>query len=238
MIPSPSSLFHQWLLKNPYRTGFYVLLAAYLWLPLKNTCFIPSTPVIIHDTQHMEPVATYLDEHQKLRAKIRQQNISLAQGKRSIDSLAHLLKVKPTHVKEVDRFIYQTDTILYPQPDMISLQKDTVCRLLHQDGWLTLEARIGHDSSCISIRHIDTLTRTAVEKRPLLKPPIQYVDISNTSPYSRITAGYTFKVTSPRPDLTIGPYIGYDPFLKQPSFGISIQKPILQLYLRKSRKGG
>lgn len=175
----------------------------------------------------------YLDENKRLHTQINQMGISAQQQETALDSLSKLLKVKSSQIKTVDHFIYNTDTVFRNKTEIVKVGQDTMFYITHKDGWLEAEAGLGKDSGYIHIQHKDTLTRIEIEKRSLFKPVIYLVDISNKSPYSTIVSGYSFKISRRDPDLVIGPYAGYDPFTHHFSFGISIQKPILKIFLKK-----
>ncbi|HJT75022.1 MAG TPA: hypothetical protein VJ720_13405, partial [Chitinophaga sp.] len=164
-------------------------------------------------------VQNRFDQNGKLVAVIRAQEVKLLANEHIIDSLAAALKVKPTLVKSVDRYIQRIDTVIRTEVIYQRYQDSIV--ITKKDGYIDLKA-VGRDSgvSSISLKHIDTLWRTEVRKSPLLKSPYTEVYLRSSSPYNHISHGSLLQIKSPRPLISVGPYIGYDPIHQNISTGL------------------
>jgi hypothetical protein len=174
------------------------------------------------------PVTSALDKNGKLLAVIRSQEIQILEDKAMIDSLANAIRVKPTEIKVIDRYIQRTDTVIRKEVIYHRYQDSVV--IDKKDNYIDLHI-VGKDSglSEISLKHIDTLWRTQVEHHPFLKPAYTELVMRNASPYNKIVYGNSLTVRH-RPSLvTLGPYLGWDFHNKAIGIGVGLQLPLLTI---------
>lgn len=190
-------------------------------------------PVLLDNDVHVAPstippVTTISDKNGNLLAVIRSQELKILEHKAIIDSLANAIRVKPSAIKAVDRYIQHTDTVIRTEVVYQRYQDSVV--IDKSDNYITLHV-VGRDSgiSEIVLKHIDTLWRTQVDHRPLFKPPYTQIIMRNSSPYNTIVHGSSLTIRQPRTLLTIGPCIGWDFLSRNPVLGIGIQVPILKI---------
>ncbi|SEW21675.1 hypothetical protein SAMN05428988_3236 [Chitinophaga sp. YR573] len=180
-------------------------------------------------TSTLEPVRNITDNNGKILAVIRSQELKLLENKLLIDSLAGALRIKPTAVKSIERYVVRTDTVIRTDVKYVRTADSVI--LSKDDSYLHLLA-VGKDSgiSYFRLKHTDTICRVEVIKAPLLRRAYTDIYLRSASPYNTIVSGNSIRVISPQPFLTIGPYIGYDPFVNKMSFGLSVQYPVIKIY--------
>lgn len=195
-------------------------------MPKKETSI---SPIVL------APVVHSIDINGKEHSAIPTQVLDLSdtQHKRIIDSLAKIIKVKDSQIKGLEQYVSRIDTTFVTKSTPVYIGKDTAYKVSKVDAWVNIEAIAGKDTGSIHFSAIDTLTRTEVHKTPLIGKSKTYVDLTNASPYVHVVEGYSFHTVDRQATITIGPYVGYDPIAKKPSVGISIQYPIIKLYLGK-----
>ncbi len=182
------------------------------------------------DPAALKVLQQYKDANGKLYAKVQQQEVDKAAYKQHIDSLAKLLKIKPKQIKGEDVVTVITDTEFVRLPTQhVIVAKDTMYRVEKHDAWVDVVATAGKIDGSITLKVRDTFTRLETVKTSWFKPTVRSVYILNKNPYSRPSEGSSFIIKEKQTWLTIGPYIGYDPFNRCLSGGISAQIPILKL---------
>lgn len=171
------------------------------------------------------------DQNDKLYAKISQITLDKVSVQKYTDSLSKALKIEKKNIKSVEKIVVRDSTI-YITKEITPIVKDdsevVAYSALFKDAWVAIRAVVGKDTGSVSFISTDTLTRVLTEERHLFKPTEHFVFLGNTNPYNTITEGASFSIKEKRVFLTIGPYIGYDPFLQKPSIGISAQLPVFQ----------
>src|SRR6267378_3986375 len=180
----------------------------------------------------LQKVDSFRDANGKLYAQLEERIYTQAQVNHLLDSMAKVLGIKVKNIKGVERIVYQTDTIyknLPSRPIFIVSNHDTAYQVERHDGWNDIVATAGPDSGSIVFRSRDTLTRLEISKSPLIGPTKNYIYLTNTNPSNQIREGASFIIKEKQSWLSIGPYIGYDPFSNRLSIGIGAQFPIINL---------
>lgn len=207
-----------------------LLLSLVLFLHRPKTEYIPATQ---NDSTYFKEAQHYKDLNGQLVAKLQQEVIGHNELQKKFDSVSKLLKIKPGTIKEVERHTLYTDIPFTGVPTPIVIGMDSVYTFSKEDQWVNVKGIFSKNLVTLNIEHRDSLLRVVTVKNKWFKPDEVNVILKNASPYSKITSGYSFSEKVRGPDLTIGPYIGYDFFTKKPSFGISIQKPIIKIKFHK-----
>jgi hypothetical protein len=182
------------------------------------------------DPAELKVLQQYKDANGKLYTKLQQQEVEKAAYKQRLDSFAKLLKIKPKQIKgeEVVTVVLDTQFVTLPSK-VVVVAKDTLYRIEKHDPWVDVVAIAGRVSGTITLKVKDTFTRLETVKTSWFKPTVRTVYILNKNPYSRASTGSSFTFKEKQIWLTIGPYIGYDPFSRSLSGGISAQVPIIKL---------
>lgn len=186
----------------------------------------------VKDPLKLEEVKQIRDQNGKLEAQLEQKVYTQVQVTHLLDSVAKVLKVKVKTIRGVERIVLKTDTIyrnLPTRPIFVVGKADTAYQVERHDGWNDIIATAGRDSGSIIFRSRDTISRVEIFKQPLFGSPTHYVYITNSNPYVKTTEGTSFIIKEKQPWLCIGPYGGYDPFLKQGSIGVGVMFPIITL---------
>lgn len=185
-------------------------------------------PVHTIDKVAIEEARYYKDINGKLVAMIKQKDISESNMKQLADSLAKALKVKPKYIKGIDTYNSTIEIEYRDTSSTVLIGKDTAYKIEKHDPYVDIIAIAGKDSGSISLKMRDTLTRVEKVKNPLIGRTTREVLLRNASPYTTIQSGYSYTIKEKKVILGVGPYVGID-FRGQPSFGISIQFPIIQI---------
>lgn len=182
------------------------------------------------DPAELKTLEQYKDANGKLYTKLQQQEVEKAAYKEHIDSLAKLLKIKPKQIKGEEVLTIVTDTEFIRLPaKVVVIAKDTMYRVEKHDAWVDIVATAGKSDGSITLKVKDTFTRLETIKTSWFKPTVRNIYILNKNPYSRASQGSSFSIKEKQTWLTVGPYIGYDPFSRRLSGGVSIQLPVIKL---------
>lgn len=191
-----------------------------------------SETVQIDNPLLLKQVDSFRDINGKLYAELEQKVYTQAQVSFLLDSVAKALGVRVRTIKGVERVVFKVDTIyknLPSRPIFIVGNHDTAYQVERHDGWNDIVATAGPDSGSVVFRSRDTLTRIQITKSPLIGQTKNYIYMTNANPYNRISEGASFIVKEKQTWLSIGPYIGYDPFSNRVSIGIGAEFPIINL---------
>lgn len=196
-------------------------------------CNKPKTETVqVENPLLLRQVDSFRDINGRLYAKLEERVYTQTQVSHLLDSVAKSLGIRVKTIKGVERVVYQTDTIyknLPSRPIFIVSNRDTAYQVERHDGWNDIIATAGRDSGSIVFRSRDTLTRIEITKSPLIGSTKRYIYLTNTNPSMQIKEGASFTIKEKQPWISIGPYIGYDPFSNRPSIGIGVQFPIITL---------
>lgn len=191
----------------------------------------PKTITIVSDNPvQLKKVDSMRDANGKLYAVVTQQVLEIAQVKAYTDSLAKALKLKPKYIQGVDKIVTK-DSVVYkdlPSKPLLQANGDTAYAVSFNDAWTDITAVVGKDTGTILYESRDTLTRVDVVENHLFKPTTHTIYMGNANPHNEVKEGASFSIKEKRAWLSVGPYIGYDPFQKKASIGISAQLPIFQ----------
>lgn len=182
------------------------------------------TPLALHKVDSIR------DKNDKLYAKLEEKVYTQAQVNHLLDSVAKVLGIKVKYIQGAERITIKVDTVIKNIPStpvIVEHNKDTAFRIERHDGWNDIVATAGPDSGSIVFRSRDTITRLEVVKVPLIGPTERYVYINHANPYVKVDQGASFKIKEKQPWLSVGPYIGYDPFQNKASIGVGITFPII-----------
>ncbi len=149
----------------------------------------------------------YKDDNDRLHTLSQELTIDKLVMEQEVANLAKQLKIKPKQIK--GETIYSIDV-------QVTKQVDT----FYKDAWVEIERKT-NDSIRVSMK--DTLIQTRYWKRKwFLAPKQSFVDISNASPYVKITGIKSLELKPKSPTFIIGPSINYDAINKTPSIGFSL----------------
>lgn len=180
----------------------------------------------------LHKVDTLRDKNDKLYATLEQKVYTQAQVNHLLDSLAKALGVKVKYIQGAERITVEVDTVyrnIPSHPIIIVHNKDTAFRVERHDGWNDIIATAGPDSGSIVFRSRDTITRVEMVKTPIIGATKRYVYINHANPYVKVDEGASFVIKEKQPWLSIGPYVGYDPFSNRASLGLGVTFPIITL---------
>lgn len=180
----------------------------------------------------LHKVDTFRDKNDKLFAQVEQQVYTQAQVSHLLDSVAKALGVKVKYIQGADKYTVQVDTVYRDLPVKriyVLSANDTAYRVEKHDGWNDIIAVAGPDSGSIVYRSRDTITRYEMVKTPIIGATKRYIYLNNANPYNKIESGASFTIKEKQTWLSVGPYIGYDPFLNKASIGIGVMFPIFNL---------
>lgn len=225
----PVKITNSWVYR--YRSAILLMACAILVffvIRRPRQVIVPtSDPLVLQQVKQIK------DENNKLYAKISQQVLDKEAVQAYTDSLAKALKIEKKNIKTVDKIVTR-DSIVYKDNNTKPIfGPDSTTTIAYStefhDPWVDIKAVAGKDSGSISFQSRDTVTRVETVENHLFKATDHFVFLGNANPHNEIKEGASFTIQEKRPWLTVGPYIGYDPFQKKISAGISIQLPILQI---------
>lgn len=214
------------------------IIAIIVVLCIAGTMFSREKTIFISkdNTDLLEQVNTYRDKQGKLVAQLTQKYIEKDELLKRTDSLANLLKLKTKNIKEVDQYHVITDTVFVDLPTKIIVNHDTINNTIDtlytvtkKDGWINIEAKVNRVSGSIKVSGIDTLTRVVSNKFHLFKPDETIITLKNSSPYNRITEGYSFSIKEKPVLFDVSLQLGYNPLSKQSYIGIGISKSLFKI---------
>lgn len=149
----------------------------------------------------------YIDRYNREHVVAKQAVVDKLILEQQVAEQAALLKIKPKQIKGKTEYITNTEIIK---------QVDTV----YQDAWVKIERG---DNDTIKMNLIDTITLVNYWKRKwFLAPKQQYVDVSNKSPYIRISKVYSIGEKPKQPTFILGPSVQYGFIPNQANIGISL----------------
>lgn len=226
----PTKITNSWVFR--YRDAILFMACGIL------TFFVVRKPkeVVINGTDPLvlQQVKQIKDENNKMYAQIAQQVLEKAAADRYTDSLAKALRIEKKNIKTVDKIVTK-DSIVYRDNNTkpifgtgVNSNIITAYSTEFHDPWVDIVAQAGKDSGKISFQSRDTVTRVETIENHLFKASDHFIFLGNANPHNEIKEGASFTIKEKRPFLTVGPYIGYDPFQKKISAGIGVQLSIIQ----------
>lgn len=149
----------------------------------------------------------YIDRYNREHVVAQQLVVDKLILEQEVAEQAALLKIKPKQIK---------GEIEYISTGEIIKQVDTV----YQDAWVRIEKG---ENDTIKMNLTDTVTLVNYWKRKwFLAPKQQYVDVSNKSPYIRISKVYSIGEKPKQPTFILGPSVQYGFIPNQANIGISL----------------
>lgn len=180
----------------------------------------------------LKQVDSLRDANGKLYVQLEQRVYTQAQVTHLLDSVAKALGIRVKTIQGVEKVVIKLDTVYRKLPvDTVYMNGgvEVGYKIEKHDGWNDIVATILRDSSSISYKARDTLTRIEVVKNPLFGPTKRYIYQTNSNPAMRINQGASFIVKEKQPYLSIGPYLGYNPFTNKVDAGIGVMIPLINL---------
>ena len=191
----------------------------------------PPTPLPVIDN-NIEEVKTLRDRNNNLVAVIEQKSIEIVEKSHIVDSLAHALKLKPKHIKGLDREVTVLDTVWRDSIIYISGPDSTV--ISRRDRWVSILAVAKPNERYIDFRLApDTLTRVKVVKNPIFGRETTQNYLIHSNPYFKTTHGDSYEERQKRAIFNLSVSIGYDPFQRRFFGGPTIGVPIKTFYSKK-----
>lgn len=149
----------------------------------------------------------YIDRYNREHVVAQQAVVDRMIFEQQVAEQAALLKIKPKQIKGKTEYISSVEVIK---------QVDTV----YQDAWVRIE-RGSNDT--IKMNLTDTITLVNYWKRKwFLAPKKQFVDVTNKSPYIRISKVYSIGAKPKQPTFILGPSIQYGFIPNQANIGVSL----------------
>ena len=180
----------------------------------------------------LKEVDSLRDANGKLYAQLEQKVYTQAEVNHLLDSVAKALGIRVKTIKGVERVVVKLDTVYRKLPaDTIYTAGGVISgyKVEKHDGWNDIIATVLGEENSISYSARDTLTRIEVVKNPLFGPAKRYIYQTNSNPAMRIQQGASFTIKEKQPYLSIGPYLGYDPFTNRVDVGIGVTVPLINL---------
>lgn len=206
-----------------------------IFILLLLVIFLYRKPVIVpsEDITVFKQVEQMRDANNKLYAIIEQKTIDEKNKDKIVDSLSKALKIKPKFIQGEIKYSTQVDTQFITKSVYIPIRLgDTAYKVDKHDAWVDIEALAGPDTGWIRFSHRDTVTHVEVVKTHLFRSTERSIMINNSSPYSKITHGYSWTIQEKKPWLTVGvggALIPVKPYIMP---AVTVSKPIITFYRR------
>lgn len=214
-----------------YRGAILLMICAILTYFVIRSPRTTTTTVSIDNPLTLQKVVQLRDQNDKLYAKISQITLDKISIGKYTDSLSKALRIEKGNIKSVEKIVTR-DSIIYRDHNTVAItnkENDIIAYSAEfQDSWVHIKAVAGKDTGSIFFTSKDTLTRIITEENHWFRPTQHNVFLGNANPHNEVTEGASFSIKEKKLWLTVGPYIGYDPFTQKPSIGIGVQLPILQ----------
>jgi hypothetical protein len=165
----------------------------------------------------------------RLFAIIDQKVLSQAQLERKTDSLAKLLKIKPKNIRGATVYTTIIDTLYKDSIIEVTTPENPTFIAEYVDAWIENKAVVNKDSGKLSLIIRDTPHIVQVYKNPLFKKPSLTTVVYHSNPHIKSDKGYSYTTKVKEPVLTIGPFIGYDPFQKRATLGFGASIPLIKI---------
>lgn len=177
-----------------------VLIGGLLYI---RNCRTPK--VITTQPTVMQPLEQKKDKEGGTYAILPTNVVSKEIMKFKMDSIAKAIKADM--INQYSQWKSETDTQFHDIP--VVTTADGEDSMTHEDNYITLSAKMKNGKGSFKLKGIDTTTYIDATTKRFLRADRRDIQLSNASPYNKITQGTNITLYQPKTIVTIGPSVGY-----------------------------